>query len=197
MRFQAGALATLGLLAVMTHAPSAWKPPASDQAAEVEKREVGQAFENAKGSLKDAGGRVVREEAALRKALMEDSSRREAWDALFAIFTIINFAGPYAISRVLGKWRNERTSAKAEAEAGYHACEGAKLLRGSRDAQKTGAMRLFAAAIERLSRDGIASDVLNQINGAEVAAGAAERFDRSVNPGKYQPRTRFFGLNRS
>jgi len=39
--------------------------------------------------------------------------------------------------------------------------------------------------------------VLNQINGAEVAAAAAERFDRSVNPGKYQTRARFLGLSRS
>ena len=37
MRFPAGALATLGLVAVMTFTPSTWTQPASDQAAEVEK----------------------------------------------------------------------------------------------------------------------------------------------------------------
>jgi len=183
--------------AAFTAAKRRWQAEEIRKVAEAEKRDVGAAFDKAKASLKDAGGRVVGEESTLRQAMLEDPSRREAWVALFAIFTIINFAGPYAISRVLGKWRNDGASAKADAEAGYHAREGTKLLRGSGDAQKTGAMRLFAAAIEKLSRDGIASDVLNQINGAEVAAAAAERFDRSVNPRKYQTRTRFFGLTRS
>ena len=66
-----------------------------------------------------------------------------------------------------------------------------------RGAQKGSAMRLFATAIEKLRTEGIASDVLNQIKGDEVAAAAAERSDRSVNPGKFQPRARFFGLSRS
>jgi hypothetical protein len=61
----------------------------------------------------------------------------------------------------------------------------------------TRAMQLFMTAIEKLNKDGMEVDVLKQINGAEVAAAAAERFDRSVNPGKYQPRARLFGLNRS
>ncbi len=183
--------------AAFTAAKRRWQADEIRKAAEAEKRDVGAAFEKAKASLKDTGGRVVGEESALRQAMLEDPSRREAWVALFGIFTIINFAGPYAISRVLGKWRSDHASAKADAEAGHHAREGAKLLRGSSGAQKTRAMRLFAAAIERLSTEGIASDVLNQINGAEVAAAAAERFDRSVNPNKYQSRTRFLGLNRS
>jgi hypothetical protein len=110
---------------------------------------------------------------------------------------LINFAGPYAISRVLGKWRNDHASAKAHATAGHHTHASAKLLRGSRGAQKARAMRLFAAAIEKMNTGGMAVEVLNEINGAEVAALAAERFDRSVNPGKYQPRMRFLGLNRS
>jgi len=79
--------------------------------------------------------------------MLEDSSRRDPWGALFAIFTIINFAGPYAISRVLGKWRSDHASAKADAEAGHHAREGAKLLRASCGAQRARAMRSFAALI--------------------------------------------------
>ena len=58
-------------------------------------------------------------------------------------------------------------------------------------------MLLFAAAVEKLTHQGMATEVLNQINGAEVAATAAERFDRSVNPGKYRPRMRFLGLSRN
>lgn len=37
MRFLAGTLATLGLLAGIVHKPSAWRQPPSDQTAEVEK----------------------------------------------------------------------------------------------------------------------------------------------------------------
>jgi hypothetical protein len=133
----------------------------------------------------------VSEESALKKAMLEDWSRVEAWGALFAIFTLINFAGPYGISRVLGKWRREHVSAKVDAEADHHAREGAKLLRGSRGAQKARAMRLYGAAIEKLGRDGIASDLLNQINGADIAADAAERFDRSINAGNYRPKLRW------
>jgi hypothetical protein len=85
---------------------------------------------------------------------------------LFAIFTLINFAGPYGISRVLGKWRREHASAKADAEADHHAREGAKLLRGSHGAQKARAMRLYGAAIEKLNeklgKDPAPSDLLNQ-----------------------------------
>jgi hypothetical protein len=58
-------------------------------------------------------------------------------------------------------------------------------------------MAFFGAAIEELRRDEVPVGQLNQINGAEVAASAAERLDRSVNPGKFQPRARFFGLNRN
>jgi hypothetical protein len=174
-----------------------WQAEEIKKAAEAEKREVTEAFEKAKATLKDASGRLVHEESALRKSMLEDASRREAWSALFAIFTIINFAGPYAISRVLGKWRSDHASAKADAEVGHHARVSGELLRGSRGAQKSRAMRLFAASIDKLSKDGMPVHVLNQINGAEVAAAAAERFDRSVNPGKYQARSRFFGLSRS
>jgi hypothetical protein len=97
---------------------------------------------------------------------------------------------------VLEKWRNDHASAKVDAESGHQARENAKLLRTSRGAQKTRAMLLFAATIEKWSKDG-AVDALNEINGAEAAAIAAERFDRSVNPNKYQPRARLLGLTRN
>jgi hypothetical protein len=61
-------------------------------------------------------------------------------------------------------------------------------------------MRLYGAAIEKLGKDGMASDLLNQINGADIAADAAERFDRSVNAVNYRPKLRwlrFVGLSRS
>jgi hypothetical protein len=56
---------------------------------------------------------------------------------LSAIFTLINFVGAYAISRVLEKWRSDHAAAKADAEAGHHARASASLLRTSRGAQKS------------------------------------------------------------
>jgi hypothetical protein len=183
--------------AAFTAARRRWQAEEIRKAAEAEKRDAGAAFDKAKASLKNAGSRVVGEESALRQAMLEDPSRREAWGALFGIFTIINFAGPYAISRVLGKWRSDHASAKADAESGHQVRENAKLLRSSRGAQRTRAMLLFAATMEKWSQNGTAVDALKEINGAEVAAVAAERFDRSVNPNKYQPRARLLGLNRN
>ena len=190
----------VNVTAALGDARRRWQAQEIRKAAEAEKREGTAALETAKANFKEAAARTVREESALRKAMLEDSSRVDAWRALFAIFTIINFAGPYGISRVLGKWRREHVSAKADAEADHHARESAKLLRGSRGAQKARAMRLYGAAIEKLGKDGMASDLLSQINGADIASDAAERFDRSVNAGNYRPRLRWLrvpGLSRS
>jgi hypothetical protein len=72
-----------------------------------------------------------------------------------------------------------------------------ELLRGSRSAQKPPAMKLFAGAVERLAQDGIPKGLLSGIDGPEIAQAAAERFDRSVNPGKFRPRLRLFGPSRT
>lgn len=187
----------VNVTAAVAGARRRWQAEEARKAAEAEKRDIKQALEDAKMQLKNASGRVVREEAALRQVMLTDASRLEAWGALFAIFSLINFVGPYAISRILGKWRSDHAAARADAEAGHHARESANVLRTSRGAQKARAMGFFAAAVETLSIDRIPVDLLNQIDGAEVAASAAERFDRSVNPGKYQPRARFLGWNRN
>jgi hypothetical protein len=187
----------VNVAAAFTAAKRRWQAEEIRKAAEAGKREAEQAHEKAKASLKEAGGRVVSEESALKQAMLKDPSRAEAWAALLAIFAIINFAGPYGIGRVLGKWRSDHASTRADAERGHHAREGAKLLRSSHGVQKARAMRLVAEAIERRSKDGIASEALNQINGEEIAAVAAERFDRGVNPEKYRSRSRLFGLSRS
>jgi ketosteroid isomerase-like protein len=62
MRFQAGALATLGLLAVMIHAPSVGQQPASDQAAEVEKLDRELSAAGVRGDVV-ATARLVADEA--------------------------------------------------------------------------------------------------------------------------------------
>jgi hypothetical protein len=143
-----------------------WQADEARKAAEAEKRDTKQALEEAQARLEDAAGRVVREEAALRQAMLTDASRLEAWGALFAIFALINFVGPYAISRVLEKWRSDHAAAKSDTEARHQARETAKLLRTSRGAQKARAMGFFAAAIETLRREGIPVSLLNRIDGA-------------------------------
>ena len=62
MRFQAGVLATLGILALSTHAPSAWEQPASDQAAEVEKLDRELSAAGVRGDV-DATARLVADAA--------------------------------------------------------------------------------------------------------------------------------------
>lgn len=49
---------------------------------------------------------------------------------------------------------------------------------------------------ERRAKRGIAADFLARIDGAEVAAAAAECFDRAVNPTKYWPRFRLLPFPR-
>ena len=55
MRFQASALAVLGLSAVLSHAPSAWKPPVSDEAAKVEKLDRDLSAAGVRGDLAGCG----------------------------------------------------------------------------------------------------------------------------------------------
>jgi ketosteroid isomerase-like protein len=62
MRFQASALAVLGLLAVLSHAPSAWKPQDSDQAAEVEKLDRELSAAGVRGDV-DASSRLIADQA--------------------------------------------------------------------------------------------------------------------------------------
>jgi ketosteroid isomerase-like protein len=62
MRFHTSTLAAFGLLAAMSHAPSAGKPPASDQAAEVEKLDRELSAAGVRGDL-DATSRLIADAA--------------------------------------------------------------------------------------------------------------------------------------
>ena len=62
MRFQASALAILGLSAVLSHAPSAWKLPDSNEAAEVEKLDRDLSAAGVRGDL-DTSSRLVADQA--------------------------------------------------------------------------------------------------------------------------------------
>jgi hypothetical protein len=174
-----------------------WQAQELEKSAKAEKVEAAARLEAAKAKSKAARDRVVREEGKLERGLLKDRSRKQAWYALFAIFTVINFAGPYAIGRVIEKWRRDHGAAKASAQESHYAREEAKTLRESRPAQKARAMQLFGPAVEKLAGSGVAAELLNRIDGAEVSAAAAERLDRSVNPQKFRPRVRFWGASQS
>jgi hypothetical protein len=151
--------------------------------------------EKARQSVVEAGIALSAEELRLREAIMNDPSRAWAWRTLFAIFGVINFAGPMAISRVLEKWRDDHAEAEATAKEGHKKKSEATLLRGSRAAQKAHAMSLLPALLDDLRQDGVAPDILAALELGDISQKAAERFDRAVN-GKRVARG-LFGLWRS
>ena len=140
----------------------------------------------------EAGVALNGEELRLREALLNDPSRSSAWWTLFAIFAVINLAGPMAIARVLERWRADHAEAEASAREGHRKKSAAALLRGSRSAQKAHAMLLIPALLHDLNRDGVAAEVIAGLDLGEISQKAAERFDRGVN-GRRTAR-RLFGL---
>ncbi len=183
--------------AAIAEARRRWQAQELEKSAKAEKAEAAAKLEAAKAKSKAARDRVVREEGKLERALLGDGSRKEAWYALFAIFTVINFVGPYGIGRVIEKWRRDHGAAKASAQESHYARAGAKILRENRPAQKARAMQLFGPAVEKLMERGVTAELLNAVDGADVSAAAAERLDRSVNPQKFRPRLRLWGASQS
>jgi hypothetical protein len=135
--------------------------------------------------VKQAKDCVLSENFALRQAVDSDASRQWAWRSLFLIFGVINFAGPFAISRVLEKWRTDHGTAKKDAQDNHKFREAGAALRHNRATQKARAMLLLPAALSELVEEGIAAGVLARLDQVDVAEKAAERFDRSVNRQKY------------
>ena len=123
--------------AAIAEARRRWQAQELEKSAKAEKVEAAAKLEAAKAKSKASRARVVREEGKLERALLGDGSRKEAWYALFAIFTVINFVGPYGIGRVIEKWRRDHGAAKASAQEGHYARAGAKILRENRPAKST------------------------------------------------------------
>ena len=140
----------------------------------------------------DAGVALNGEELRLREAILNDPSRAWAWRTLFAIFAVINLAGPLAITRVLEQGRADHAEAESSARDGHRKKSAAALLRGSRSAQEAHAMLLLPALLHELNRDGVAPEVIAGLDLADIGQKAAERFDRGVN-GTRAAR-RLFGL---
>jgi hypothetical protein len=168
------------------------------QAAEIEraaKREA-ELRENARVQARkaaiDAGVALNEEELRLREAMQRDPSRAWAWGMLFAIFAVINLAGPLAVARVLEQWRADHMEAQASARDGHRKKSAAALLRGSRSAQQAHAMLLLPALLDDLKRSGVPPEVIAGLDLAEIGRKAAERFDRGVNARRAA--RRMFGL---
>lgn len=139
---------------LLAEAENRWQAAEIRRAAERESalREKDRA--KARQAAIDAGVLLNAEELSLRDALLNDHSRAFAWWTLFAIFGVINLAGPLAIARVLEQWRADHTHAEAIARDGHRTRSAAALLRGSRSAQKAHAMLLLPALLEDLKRGG-------------------------------------------
>ena len=99
----------------MAEAENRWQAAEIRKAAERESalREKDRA--RAREAAIAAGVALNEEELRLREAMLNDPSRAWAWRTLFAIFAVINLAGPLAIARVLEQWRADHGEAKASA----------------------------------------------------------------------------------
>ena len=177
---------------LLAEAENRWQAAEIRKAAEREStlREKDRA--KARQAVIDAGVSLNEEELRLREAMLSDPSRAWAWRTLFAIFAVINLAGPLAIARVLEQWRADHGEAQASARDGHRKQSAAALLRGSRSAQQAHAMLLLPALIDASKRDGITPELIAGLDLVEISRKAAERFDRGVN-GKRAAR-RLFGL---
>lgn len=81
MRFYASALVVLGLSAVLSHAPSAWKTAASDEAGDVEKLDRDLSAAGVRGDL-DTSSRLVADQAIFVDDLHESGKTTTKADLL-------------------------------------------------------------------------------------------------------------------
>jgi hypothetical protein len=178
--------------AAVSEATRRWQLPEIRRAAKRESAIREKARAEAREAVIAAGVALNGEELRLREALLNDPSRGYAWWTLFAIFGVINLAGPLAISRLVEQWRSDYAEAEAHARDGHRKKSAAALLRDSRSAQKAHAMLLLPGLLEGLGRGGVAREVIAGLDLSDISQKAAERFDRGIN-GKRAGR-RLFGF---
>ena len=181
-----------GASELLADAERRWQAAEIKRAAEREGAQREKDRAKAREAVVQAGVALNEEELRLRDALLDDPSRAWAWRTLFAIFAVINLAGPLAIARVLEQWRADHAGAEASAKDGHRKKSAAALLRGSRSAQKAHAMLLLPALLDELKRSGIAPEIIAGLDLGDISQKAAERFDRGVNAKRAS--RRLFGL---
>jgi hypothetical protein len=182
-----------GASELLVDAKKRWQAAEIERAAkrEAELREKARA--EARKAAVEAGQALNGELLRLREALLNDPSHWFAWWVLFAVFAVINLAGPLAIARVLERWRADHADAEASAKDGYKKKSEAALLRGSRAAQKAHAMLLLPALLHELKCDGVAPEVIAGLDLGDIGQKAGERFDRGVNARRAARRLLGFG----
>ena len=122
--------------ALLADARKRWQGAEIKRAAEREAAQREKDRERARLAVIEAGVALNKEELQLREVMLNDPSRAWAWQTLFAIFVVINLAGPLAIARVLEQWRADHAEAEASAKDGHRKKSAAALLRGSRAGTK-------------------------------------------------------------
>ena len=143
-----------GTAALIADAKKRWQ--AKELAALEERRKKNRETQRAAAdAVKQTKDRMLSEDFALRQAVDSDASRLWAWRSLFLIFGVINFAGPFAISRILEKWRTDHGTAKKDARDDHKFREASAVLRHNRATQKARAMLLLPAALSELVEEGI------------------------------------------
>lgn len=166
---------------MIAEARKRWQAKEIQASVKEENEKTAAELKAARERLREAARAVKVAEAVRDDALLKDDSRKEARRALLAIFALINFVGPYGISRVLEKWRRDYADAKASRAEAHQARAEVRLLRTSPSAQKARAMQVFQAAARRMQEEGVPAGLLGVVDGANVAGEAAERFDGSIN----------------
>jgi hypothetical protein len=170
-----------GASELLADAKKRWQAAEIERAAKREAELRDKARAQAAKAAIEAGVALTEKELRLREAMLSDPSRAWAWRILFAIFAVINLAGPLAIARVLERWRVDHAEAEASARDGHRKKSAAALLRGSRSAQQAHAMLLLPALLDGLKRGDIAPEIIAELDLVEISRKAAERFDRGVN----------------
>jgi hypothetical protein len=139
----------------------------------------------AETTLREAARQIVVREAAVKRAILSDPSRIWAGGLLFVFFAAVTFACPYSIGEAMRELSRGNSSSTNKAEARFRARMRVGSLGRSRIQQETFAAELFEKALDKLMAQlrnrRIAVDVLNDVNGADIVAAAAARFDESVN----------------
>jgi hypothetical protein len=180
--------------ALLADAKKRWQAAEIKRAAEREGELRDKDRTRARQAVVDAGVALIANELRLREALLNDPSRTWAWGTLFAIFAVINLAGPLAIARVLERWRINSAEAEARAKDGHRKKASAELLRRSRSAQKAHAMQLLQARLDHLPPGKVPQEVIAGLDLGHISQKAADAFDRAVNDRRAA--RRWFGSRR-
>jgi hypothetical protein len=179
--------------ALIAGAKKRWQAKELEAMAAAERERGDAALAAAIKALKDAQATLSGEEFARDQALLTDPSAAWAWRSAGGILFFINLIVPLAVAWIVERFRRDHAAAKEKAQADHVLGEEARFLRQGRPAQKARAIQLLTDAMDRLEREGVPVEMLNRLEGANLAETVTGRFDRIVNAQKFRRRFRLFG----